>query len=275
MLKWNDVIASCAFGIKVNSLKNPDNEFFTAGKKLLSFAKPTAIFKFLLITAFPSFSQKIGIDLIDKDVQKFFRSMVLETMVTREEKKILRPDMINILMQVRKGTITTQSDEEHIASANEACATVDESIVGRTVNHQLWTDNQIIAQCFLFFFAGFDTTSNLLTTVAYELIANPDIQQKLYAEIRASHDNRHGMRIDYDTLQKMKYMDMVVMETPKRWPPTPAVHRICVKNYSFDDGITKLDIKKNTSRLIPIYSIQHDPQYYPDPDRFDPVRFSA
>lgn len=68
------------------------------------------------------------------------------------------------------------------------------------------------SQCFLFFFAGFDTTSNMLTFLTYELCVNPDIQQKLYEEIIDTNENLDGKRIDYDTLQKMKYMDQVVSE---------------------------------------------------------------
>lgn len=121
---------------------------------------------------------------------------------------------------------------------------------------------------------GFDLVSNLLTTMAYELIANPEVQQKLYDEIKATHDMRQGKRLDYDTLQKMKYLDQVVTETLRKWPPASQLDRLCVKDYSYDDGDLKFSMKKGTELMIPVYGIHHDPQYYPNPERFDPERFS-
>lgn len=270
----NDVIASCAFGIKVNSLENPNNEFFEHGQLFRRFNQPLFILKFILLRTFPKIMEKFGFDFIEKDTDTFFRSMVLDTMKAREEHKIFRPDMINILMQVRKGTLDA-GDEQQQVGANDGFATVEESSVGRAVVKRKWNDSQIIAQCFLFFVAGFDTSSNLLTFVAYELLANPDVQQTLYEEIKATHESRQGKRLDYDALQKMKYMDQVITETLRKWPPVPMVDRICVKDYSYDDGDgLRLNIAKGTPVNIPIYCIQHDPKYYANPEKFDPERFS-
>lgn len=270
----NDVIASCAFGIKVNSLENPNNEFFEHGQLFRRFNQPLFILKFILLRTFPKIMEKFGFDFIEKDTDTFFRSMVLDTMKAREEHKIFRPDMINILMQVRKGTLDA-GDEQQQVGANDGFATVEESSVGRAVVKRKWNDSQIIAQCFLFFVAGFDTSSNLLTFAAYELLANPDVQQTLYEEIKATHESRQGKRLDYDALQKMKYMDQVITETLRKWPPVPMVDRICVKDYSYDDGDgLRLNIAKGTPVNIPIYCIQHDPKYYANPEKFDPERFS-
>lgn len=268
----NDVIASCAYGIHINSLKDLNNEFFQAGQMFTKFNQPWVIMKFIFIRAFPFVAEKLGVDFIDSKVSKFFRSMVLDTMEVREAKKIFRPDMINILMQVRKGTLTSNNEQQ--TDDNDGFATVEESNVGKAVVRRKWNDSQIVAQCFLFFVAGFDTSSNLLTLLAYELAANPDVQQTLHEEIKATQEGRQAKQLDYDTLQKMKYMDQVITETLRKWPPVPMVDRICVKDYVYDDGNLKLNINKGRPITIPIYGIHHDPQYYPDPERFDPERFS-
>lgn len=58
------------------------------------------------------------------------------------------------------------------------------------------------------------------------------------------------------------------------WPPAPQSDRACVKEYTYDDGSVKLNLKPGECVVVPIYGIHHDPQYYPDPERFDPERFS-
>lgn len=272
----NDVIASCAFGIKVNSLKDVENDFFMTGKRFMKFTDPKAMVKFLIIRAVPKLAKYFGIEFIDKEVSSFFRSMVIDTMDIREEKNIFRPDMINILMQVRKGTIQNQSaDDKIVSNDNDGFATVEESDIGKaTVIKRQWTDNEVVAQCFLFFLAGFDTSSTLITFLSYELALNPDVQKRLYEEIRETSETLNGKRVNYDAIQKMKYMDQVITETLRKWPPAAMVDRICVKDYVFDDGDVKLNIKKGTPINLPIYGIHHDPEYYPDPEKFDPERFS-
>lgn len=63
----------------------------------------------------------------------------------------------------------------------------------------------------------------MLTFVSYELLANPDVQQKLYGEIAEVNEKLNGRRIDYDTLQRMKYLDQIICETLRKWPPAPQV----------------------------------------------------
>lgn len=49
--------------------------------------------------------------------------------------------------------------------------------------------------------------------------------------------------------------------------------RVCVKDYKLKD--TDLVVEKGTRVVIPLFSIHRDPEHYPDPDEFDPERFSA
>lgn len=96
--------------------------------------------------------------------------MVLNNMKQRERKNIYRPDMINILMQVRKvGFHRTETEENN--QAIDGFTTAADSEVGKVSPKTTWTDDEIIAQCFLFFLAGFDTSSTILSFLA----THPDI----------------------------------------------------------------------------------------------------
>lgn len=197
----------------------------------------------------------------------------MDNMKQRETNGIVRNDMINILMQVQKGALLHQKDEQDTKDAGFAA--VEESSVGKAQHNRVWSENELVAQCFLFFLAGFDTVSTCLTFVSYELLANPDVQQKLFEEIMAVEASLDGKPLSYEVLQKMQYLDQIISETLRLWPPAPFVDRYCVKDYLFDDGQgTRIPIQKGQIVWFPITALHHDAKYFPEPNRFDPERFS-
>lgn len=270
----NDVIATCAFGLKINSIAEPNNEFYVKAKEIMfSSLSLTSLLKFYLIFWLP----KLTKIFTSKDLQEFgsyFKTMILDTMRYRKEHNIYRPDMINMLMQVREGSLQHQNDVK-LEPSNESFATVEESEIGKQSSNRVWSDDELVAQCFLFFGAGLDPSSTAMTYAAYELLANPDIQQKLYEEIIETNERIGDKQISYDELQKMKYLDQVVTETLRKRPVAPLVDRICVKDYDLDDGHKlKLKIEKGKSVSFNVHGIHHDEKYYPEPERFNPDRFS-
>ncbi|XP_051157445.1 uncharacterized protein LOC127279250 [Leptopilina boulardi] len=243
----NDVIATAAFGISVDSLKDRNNEFYQRGKDATSFGKGMRAFKFLLFRTCPRFMKFIGEPFLSRSTDRFFKSIVREAVKVREEKKIIRPDMIHLLMEARD----------------------------KNNGVELTTDD-IISQCFIFFLAGFDTTSTAMCFIAHELAMNPEIQEKLREEIDTFTENIEE-KITYETLSKMKYLDMVISEALRKYPPAPSTDRLCIKKYTLPkptENSEEYIAEPNSVILIPIQGLHHDPKYYPDPDKFDPERFS-
>lgn len=106
------------------------------------------------------------------------------------------------------------------------------------------------------------------------MAVDPDIQNKLYEEIRETNEKLAGKRLDYESLQKMQYLDQVVCETLRMWPSLPVTDRVCVKDYVYDDGTLSFKMQKGDAISIPIYSFHHDEKYFSEPHRFVPERFS-
>jgi cytochrome P450 family 9 len=149
-----DVIASCAFGIEVNSFKHPENDFYNVAHKVANLNNNTAqILKFFGFQICPKLMKLLKIDLLDRSISEFFREATLETMKVREQKGIVRQDMINLLMQSQKGQLVHSNEEK----STDGFAAVEESEVGRTKVNVKWNDNELIGQCLIFFLAGFDT----------------------------------------------------------------------------------------------------------------------
>lgn len=270
----NDVIATVAFGIKADSLRDRENDFYMQGKVLLNMQRWSVMVKFLLMRAMPALMEKLGmVDIVDAQASKYFRGMIMHNMKQRQAHGIVRNDMIHMLMEVRKGALKHEKDEQETKDAG--FATAEESQVGKSVHSRVWKDNELVAQCFLFFLAGFDTISTGLTFLTYELTINPEIQKRLYEEVTETEKYLDGKPLTYEVLQKMQYMDMVVSESLRKWPPGLVFDRYCTKDYRYDDGAgTSFVIEKGRSIWIPAIAIHKDPRYYPNPDQFDPERFS-
>jgi len=67
-------------------------------------------------------------------------------------------------------------------------------------------------------------------------------------------------------------MDQVVHETLRKYPPVPFLSRVCTKEYKIPD--TEIMLEKGMVVYIPVLGLHRDPDYYPEPDKFDPERFS-
>ncbi|KAK3707000.1 hypothetical protein QZH41_014081 [Actinostola sp. cb2023] len=132
------------------------------------------------------------------------------------------------------------------------------------------TEDEVIAQSLVFLLAGYDTTSNTLALTCHHLATSPDIQEKLQREIDDIWSDEDEPP-SYDMVQSMTYLDMVISEILRLYPPGFILSRVSTNACT----IKGLPIKKGTTLYTPCYSIHRDPQYYPDPERFDPERFSA
>ena len=105
-------------------------------------------------------------------------------------------------------------------------------------NGRKMNDDEITSHCILFMIAGYETTSNALTYTAYQLALNPNIQQKLQAEIDEYFKNNPVINAKhsepclhftfytqdstpYQACMDIAYLDMVIQESLRLYPPVP------------------------------------------------------
>nr|CAD7195974.1 unnamed protein product [Timema douglasi] len=247
-----EVIGSCAFGIQVNSISNDESEFVNFGKRFLTPPLSGKLRGF--IRNFLPFLGQFLIFIRDKKLEEFIGNMVLNMVRYREENNIERGDFLQMLMELKKkGKL-----EGEISITEDA--------------HLLkMTDNLMVAQCYLFLIAGFETSSGTMSFCLYELAINQNVQSRLMLEVDQVVED-HGGNITYEAIQKMKYMDQVVDETLRKHPPVGNIDRTCTKAYTIPG--TKVHLEKGTKVKIPVYALHYDPKYYPDPHKFDPERFN-
>ncbi|XP_052740447.1 cytochrome P450 9e2-like isoform X2 [Bicyclus anynana] len=269
----NDVIASCAFGLKTDSYKEPNNPFYIVAKNITSFELRHFIL-FFTYASFPALFRLLKLTLLTKETVQFYKDLVLNTMKDREVRNILRPDMIHLLMEAKKGTL--KNDDKNVIK-DFGFATVDESTLANKTEFRAWSDVDLVAQAVIFLVAGFETVSSALTSALYELANNKDVQDKLAEEIK-EFDAKNNGKMDFETVSSMNYMDMVVSEVLRVWPPLTILDRICVKPYNLGkpnkDASDDFTVNKGEVVVIPVWSLHHDPNYFRDPEKFDPERFS-
>ncbi|XP_023310973.1 cytochrome P450 9e2-like [Anoplophora glabripennis] len=183
--------------------------------------------------------------------------------------------MLNLLLEARRGVQKYSVKENADIDTGFSTAQESNSVKSAKLPRDI-TDTDIAAQAMIFFFAGFDSVSNIMSFLAYELAANPDIQDMLRDEVRSTLEECEG-KLTYEGLLKMKYMDMVVSETLRKWPILLGIDRVCTKPYTIEPILpdeTPLRVEKDVMISLPVYGIHHDPKYFPNPERFDPERFN-
>ena len=131
------------------------------------------------------------------------------------------------------------------------------------------TDAEILSQAVVFLLAGYDTVFNALSFITYCLATNPEQQETLCEEIDTVLE-KHDGEINYESVNEMKFMDMVIDETLRLYPAILRMDREATSDYEYNG----MKIKKGSLIAIPIYPLHYNPITYPDPEKFDPFRFS-
>ncbi|CAL1277728.1 unnamed protein product [Larinioides sclopetarius] len=130
--------------------------------------------------------------------------------------------------------------------------------------------DELVGQCLIFFLAGYETTSSTLSFVTHILAHHQDVQDKLREEVAKVLAETNG-ELTYEAVQNMKYLDNVISETLRLYPPAIQLERYADADYKLEDkGIT---IPKGMGVTIPIYAIHRDSKIFSHPERFDPDRF--
>nr|AAW69913.1 cytochrome P450 CYP6BB1v4 [Ochlerotatus sollicitans] len=243
-----DVIGSVAFGIECNSFKDPDSKLREMAGKVFDLSPKTLVKTFVGIQ-FKGLARWMKMKLTDDEVEKFFMELVRTTVESREKSDVQRNDFMKLLLEIKNsGKLSDAPD-----SGGDGL-----------------TMNELAAQCFVFFAAGFETSSTAMNFCLYELAINEDIQDRLREEINEVL-GENGGQLTYDALMKMDYLDRVFNETLRKYPPLDNTFRTNSVDYTVPG--TNYTIPAGTFVQIPMYALQRDPEHFPAPERFDPDRF--
>lgn len=190
----NDVIVSCAFGMNCNSLTNPNNEFLKFGQNIFNRSIISRIKQLIVMLLPRSYLIRIGFKLTSSETESFFMRAIKDIVNYRERNSVVRKDLMSLLLQMKnKGSV---ADDEIVRKDEEK-------------DNSLLTMNELTAQCFVFYLAGFETSATTMTFALYELAVNQDIQNKLREEI-FSVLKTHNNNVTYEAVSEMTYLDKIL-----------------------------------------------------------------
>jgi cytochrome P450 len=133
------------------------------------------------------------------------------------------------------------------------------------------SDSQVRDEVLTIFLAGYETVANALTWTWYLLSQNPEAEKKLHAELDAVLGTGSQQRLptlaDYP---RLRYTEQVFAESMRLYPPAWAMGRMSTREIH----LGPYNIPAGAHVFFSQYIMSRTPEYFPDPLRFDPDRFT-
>ncbi|KAM6942043.1 cytochrome P450 3A30-like [Lycodopsis pacificus] len=240
-----DVMTSCAFSVDVDSINNPSSPLIIHASKLFRVSISVIILQGFFPVLLPLL-ELLGVSLFSKTSTAFFKTLL--------EK----------IRAERNGSSDQNSGDilQHMINSQTANASSKEK------QNKGLTDHEILSQATMFVFAGYETSATTLVFLAYNLARNPEVMKRLQEEIDSTFPNKGA--VQYEDLMQMEYLDSVVNESLRLYPPAGRIDRVAKETVKIS-GVT---IPKDMMVMIPVYALHRDPELWPEPEEFKPDRFS-
>lgn len=245
------IIAACAFGLDIDTFEEQHKTLKRLDKAIFS-----VNYSFELEMMYPGLLKIIGGSLFPKEVKDFFFNLTKNVIAQRNGKPSNKNDFMDLILALRNDKQISGPKREN-----------DDNVKTLDI-----TDDVIAAQSFIFYAAGYETSASTMGFMLYHLALNPDIQEKVAAEIKEVLE-KHDGKLTLQAVLDMNYMSKVFDET-LRMHPIVSVLKRCAQT-EFEVPGTDLTVKKGQLFHIPVSAIHWDKKYYPKPEVFDPERFSA
>ena len=183
-----DVVSATSFGMESHCLNDENLDLYAISREVFG-AEGISAFKLFFLFAFPELSKFLKLRQFSKRVTHFFTNVLTSNIKYREKNMSNnRNDFMNMLIQLKnKGSIDGEFSTES----------------------KKLTLNEVLAQAFLFFVGGTDTSSTTIAFGLTELAYNPDIQERLRREILEKTKDTKG-EITYESINEMTYLNQVV-----------------------------------------------------------------
>lgn len=180
-----DIIGSVAFGIECNALKDDSTEMMKM-TQFFDIRDPKTRAKFFFVNVFDNVAKKFKMKLTPDFIEEYFMRVIRGTYEYRinDMENDTRNDFMSMLLKIHKDGKLSEDETESVGKISF---------------------NELAAQAFVFFAAGFETSSTTMQIALFELSYQPELQTKLRNEINLVL-SRHNGGMTYEALQEMTYL---------------------------------------------------------------------
>ncbi|XP_066520292.1 cytochrome P450 4F3 [Hoplias malabaricus] len=147
---------------------------------------------------------------------------------------------------------------------------IDILLLSKDENGEGLSNEEIKAQADTFMFAGHDTTASAISWLFYNLATHQEYQERCREEINALLSDRDTEEITWDDLSNLPFTTMCIKESLRLHPPATTVTRYYSQDMTVPGGRT---IPQGNICLVSIYGTHHNPDIWPNPEDYDPMRF--
>ncbi|XP_049865732.1 cytochrome P450 6B6-like [Pectinophora gossypiella] len=252
-----EFIGACGFGIEMDTINNDRSSFRDLGKTIFN----RSLRNRLLLPIWELFPEirkylKVEGDAIENELTV----IVEQIRKSRNYQPIGRHDFIDLLLELeKKGKIVGESIEK-----------VHKDGTAETVEMEMDLKCQM-AQVFIFFAAGFETSSSATSFTLHILAYNQKTQRRIQEEIDTVM-KKYDNKLSYDAIAEMNLLDMAFKEAMRMFPSLGVLNRICTRKYDIPE--LGFSIDPGVKILIPVQAIHMDEKYYDNPTEFRPERFT-
>ncbi|KAK6635099.1 hypothetical protein RUM44_000348 [Polyplax serrata] len=258
----HDIAASTLLGIQDDSLTNPKAPLPKLGRKLFEPSWPSII-RNALIFFLPELANFLRVGITPSVISNFFTETITNVMEFEESERGEEStnDFMKLLVKLKNEGFVKDVDVKDING------NVDHKVTGGCT----FTSENAVAQAFIFWMGAFESSATTMQFALYEMSRNQTIQDKAREEVKRVFAKFNG-KLTYESLSELEYLGRLVDETLRKYPPVPMLTRICMKSYKIPG--TDVVIEKGIPIVISISGLHMDPKYYPDPEKFEPDRFT-
>ncbi|XP_030061799.1 cytochrome P450 4B1 [Microcaecilia unicolor] len=172
------------------------------------------------------------------------------------------------VIKQRKAALANENELEKIQQKRHLDF-LDILLCAKDENGKGLSDKDLRCEVDTFMFEGHDTTASGISWILYCLAKYPEHQEKCREEIQEILGDRDTM--EWADLSQLNYTTMCIKESMRMYPPVPVVSRLLTKPITFFDGRS---LPEGSVIMLNIYAIHKNPSVWPDPEVFDPLRFS-
>ncbi|XP_070210563.1 putative cytochrome P450 CYP13A4 [Littorina saxatilis] len=267
-----NVIVGCALGIEQDAIRDPNNGFLKHCQGVIDDTTEQPVL-YLFGFIFPTLN-KLWMFLykfmhnIKFNPVYWLEDRMKEYLNYRKKTDETYDDLLQQMLDARIPDKSFHDLDIEVKTGDEPQLDINGNLKKSTFKSL--TESEVVAHSLLFLLAGYETSSTTLAYIFYELATNPHVQHALRKEIMEAMPE--GEEPSYNNIKDLKYMDMVINETLRKYPLASTVIARQCQDTCQVEGLT---IPSGMLVQANVWALHRDPKHWgTDPEAFDPTRFS-